>query len=70
MQKVILTFNSITYAIKGRKILSRGGITARLIKVDTELNKSCTYGAEIDASLFLDAVRMLKDAGIDYSVYN
>ena len=70
MAKVIVTFNSVTYALKGRKILSRSGIGARLIKVDAELTKSCTYGLEIDNNLFLDAVRLMKSAGLDYTVYN
>ena len=70
MQKVIITFNSVTYALKGRKSLSRAGVEARLIKVDAELTKGCTYGLEIDNGLFLDAVRVLKDAGLDYKVYN
>ena len=70
MAKVIVTFNSVTYALKGRKILSRSGIGARLIKVDTELARSCTYGLEVDNNLFLDTVRLLKSAGLDYTVYN
>ena len=70
MQKVIVTFNSVTYALKGRKLLSRADIESRLIKVDTELTRSCTYGLEIDNNLFLDAIRILKTAGIDYRVYN
>lgn len=70
MSKVILTFNSVTYALKGRKTLTRSGIGAKLIKVEGELNHGCTYGIEIDNRVFLDAIRELKNSGITYSVYN
>lgn len=70
MRKVIITFNSVTYALKGRKVLSRSGIAGRLIKIDTMLTKGCTYGLEIDNNLFLDAIRILKTAGLEYTFYN
>ena len=70
MAKTIFTFDSVTYALKGRKTLTRAGIQARLIKVAAELTRGCTYGIEIENSFFLDAVRVLKNAGISYSLYN
>ena len=70
MTKIILTFSSVTYALKGRKILTRAAIGAKLVKIEAELARGCTYGIEIENRFFLDAVQELKNAGISYSVYN
>ena len=70
MPKIIVTFNSITYALKGRKILTRAGIVSKLIKVDSDLTGGCTYGVEIEDRYYFDAIGALKNAGINYSVHN
>ena len=70
MPKIIVTFNSITYALKGRKILARADIVSKLVKVDSNLTNGCTYGVEIDDRHYFDAIGALKNASINYSIYN
>ena len=71
MNKNIITFESVTYAIKARKILSRANISSKLIKTDSlSLSAGCTHGLEISASSFLDAVKLLRDNNIEYSVFD
>lgn len=71
MNKTTITVGSVTYAIKVRKLLERAGVKSKLIKVDSSKTKSgCTYGIELQPSFFYDAVNVLKNNGISYSVYN
>ena len=70
MGKNIITFASVTYAIKARKLLNRAGVSAKLVKVSAELTKGCTHGVEIFESSFFDTINILKTAGIEYSVYS
>ena len=70
MGKIIITFDSVTYAHKARKLLTRSGINAKLVKVSAEMSKGCTYGIEILSSVFFDTVNELKKSEINYSVYN
>lgn len=65
--KIILTVGSITYAIKARKLLNRKNIPSKLIKID-EL-KGCAYGIQIEDTQLLSAVSVLKENGIQYSLY-
>ena len=66
-----LTVGSVTYAIKVRKLLERAGVKSKLVKVDSSKSKSgCTYGIQLQREHFYDAVNILKNNGIDYSVYN
>ena len=70
MGKIIITFTSVTYAIKARKMLAKEGINAKLVKVGDENRRGCTHGIEIKNSEFLTAVGALRNLGIEYSVYN
>lgn len=71
MNTTTLTVGSVTYAIKVRKLLERAGVKSKLIKVDSSKSKSgCTYGIQLQSALFYDAVNILKNNGISYSVYN
>ena len=70
MIRVIITFGSVTYALKARKLLSKSGINAKLVKVSAEYTRGCTHGVEIPDDAFFDSINVLKNAGIDYSVYS
>ena len=70
MNTTIITVGSVTYAIKVKKLLERSGIRSKLIKVESSTSPiGCTYGIKIESSLFYDAVALLRNQGIDYSVY-
>ena len=65
-----ITVDSVTYAVKAKKILERRGIRCKLIKVNaSSANKGCSYGISIASSHFYDAVLVLKNNGIVYSVH-
>jgi hypothetical protein len=66
-----ITVGSVTYAIKVKKLLERAGIRSNLIKVDaSRSSKGCTYGIKINTAFFYDAVSIMKNHGINYSVYS
>ena len=68
MDNTTLTVGSITYAIKARRLLLHAGIRARTIKLVTEEGGGCVHGIVIPSSRFLDAVVILKENGISYSL--
>lgn len=71
MKKTTVTLDSVTYAIKLRKLLSRAKIKSRLIKVsDGAKMGGCAHGVEFDEEYFYDAVVIMKENGINYSLYN
>ncbi len=70
MNTSIFTVGSVTYAVKARKILSRAGISSRLVKVDGGKSRhGCTYGIEFAEEDLLAAVMELKRNGIAYEKY-
>ena len=68
MNTVTIKVSSITYAIKAKKLFERAGIKASLIKDSSGGANGCTYGVTIYSSFFYDAVSILKNYGIEYSV--
>ena len=69
MKKSIITFNSITYAIKARKLLSREAVKTKLIKLDsTGEEGGCKYGLEISSAELYFAVSILRNAELEYRV--
>ena len=68
MNKRTITFGSVTYAHKARRLLAQVGITARLIKLDATISKNgCTHGIEFAAEDFYKVVLELKKVGINYN---
>ncbi len=68
MNTVTIKVSSVTYAIKAKKLFERAGIKAALIKDSSEASKGCAYGVNINSSFLYDAVSILKNYGIEYSV--
>ena len=69
LKKSIITFNSITYAIKARKLLSREDVSSKLIKLDpTRDDDGCKYGLEISIEKLFTAISLLRNADFDYKV--
>lgn len=70
MNKTIVTVGSVTYAIKARNLLSRGGVRSKLVKVESKKSKNgCTHGVEFNTVDFYRAVVILKENNLSYSVY-
>lgn len=71
MENTTLILGSVTYAVKARRLLARSGINARLIKLSgKETADGCSHGIELASSRFFEAVVILKENGIAYSLYN
>ena len=69
MNTTVLTLGSVTYAIKGRKLLMRAGINSKLVKVSGgTVGAGCNHGLEISSDDFYSAVSVLRAAGVAYSV--
>lgn len=69
MNKIIITTESVTYAIKARRLLFSVGIPSKLIKIDASLSeRGCTHGVMISERDFLSAAKILRDNGLNYSV--
>ena len=70
MNNITVTVSSVTYAIKLKKVLSRGGIQSRLVKVEDKKGMlGCLNGVTISKNDFLAAVVIMKENGIAYSIY-
>jgi hypothetical protein len=71
LNKTTLSFASITFAQKARRILGGESIPSELIKIDTKRTSSgCTYGLQIDSKSYLNAIGLLRARGIPYSTVN
>ena len=69
MNNVIVSVGAVTYAIKLKKLLLRYGIQARLVKIDGD-GQGCTHGIEIPGEKYYQAVVIMKENNISYSVKN
>lgn len=69
MKKITVTVGAVTYAIKARNLLSRGGIRSKLVKIDSSASSpGCTHGLEISENDLYDLAALLREHGIGYSV--
>ena len=70
MNNTTITVGSVTYAMKARRLLLHSGIKSRLTKLLSEkAYGGCTHGIIIPTARFFDAVVILKNASIPYSIY-
>lgn len=67
MKKLLLTVESITYAMKTRKLLGASGIRSEVVKVDST-DTGCTHAVEIAYGDLMSATRILRDHGIYFNV--
>ena len=71
MNKTVITLSSVTYAMKLANQLRRKNIEAEVVKVDSSKTKNgCTYGVKIQMKDIYEAVNILKQLEIPYSLYN
>lgn len=65
MQKAMIMLSSVTYAIRGQKLLEREGIRSTVKKIARSLQANgCGYGLEINAADLDTAVNTINSAGI------
>ena len=66
MNNIIITVDSVTYAIKLKKMLSRQGIQSNLVKIEDKQGIiGCMHGVKISEKDFLSAVLIMKENGIN-----
>ena len=66
---ITIGLKSMTYAMKVKKILQRNGISASIVKIGiSNKDNGCAYGLNINRAYLFDAIRLLKEAGIEYSL--
>lgn len=64
----IVTFATLTHAMKARKYLGKAGLKSKLIKLDsTKTVMGCTYGLEFNSKDVYDVISILRRNGIDYN---
>ncbi len=69
MDGVRFTFASFTYANKAKKILSRGNIKSKLVKLGTDDGAGgCTHGLIVEREYFYAAIGILRREKIAYKV--
>ena len=69
MDNTTITVGSVTYAIKARRLLTSAGIKARTVKLSGDGGSlGCVHGIVVASSRFFDAVVILKENGIEYSL--
>ena len=63
----ILILKSETYAYKGKKLLSRMRISARIIKTVDE-NNGCVFGITVKKDDIFRVIQIFRNNGIDYKL--
>jgi hypothetical protein len=70
LNKTTITVASATYAAKTQRLLSRNGIPSKLVKMNDSTKNGCAYGLLISSLQLFEAIVILKENGIPYSVHN
>ena len=68
MKTTSITLGGVTAATKAKSILSSNGVRAKLIKFSS-LKKGCNYGLSIKEGDLYETARILRSAGIEYTLY-
>lgn len=70
INKIILSIGSITYATKAKKLLLKRGVLAEVVKTDFyKKSEGCSFGIVIAYRNFYEAVGILRENNISYTVY-
>lgn len=65
----IVTFATITHAMKAKKALGKVGLKSKLVKLDsTKTRHGCSYGLEFNSKYLYDVIAALKRDNIEYNL--
>lgn len=67
MSKTVFVLDSVSYAIKLRRLLSRENIKSDLVKFVTH-EHGCTHGVEVSGLDFYRVIVILKENNISYRI--
>ena len=59
MRVATVTFKSLTYAQKTKKLLSKSNIQSRIIKLREDTLGGCAYGLEFDEKYYLTVISIM-----------
>ena len=69
MSKKLFYIGSVTYAMKGRKLLEAAGIPTKILhNPPDKMHRGCGYGLEISDAHLMEAAAIFKSAAIRYEV--
>ena len=68
MNAITVTFPTVTYATKAKKVLARVGIHSKLIKIGGGASGGCVYALRIESTSHYDLAYEFKNSGIPYSI--
>ena len=69
MGEEVIGLNSMTYAMKAKRVLYRSGIRSEVIKINhLNINSGCTYGIKIKSVQLLSVVAVLRSENIPYTL--
>jgi len=66
LKTTLLTVESVTQAVRAKRLLARHGLRAKLVK-NNSINRGCVYTLEIRAADLLFAASLLRAEGISYT---
>ena len=69
LENTTITVGSVTYAMKARRLLLHAGIRAKTVRILPEGKRGCNHALIIPSSRFFDAVVILKENAIPYSLH-
>ena len=68
MNYVILTMKSMTYAMKGQRLLSRFNINSRIVYLNpAQTQRGCAYGLEVNRQNLDQAIDILDKGKVKFS---
>ena len=68
MYYVILTMKSMTYAMKGQRLLSRFNINSRIVYLNpAQTKRGCAYGLEVNRQNLDQAIDILDKGKVKFS---
>lgn len=70
LKSTTVTFASLTYANKAKRMLQKRGIDCQIVRLNGRNSlHGCTFGIEIPDAEFYNAILLLKNEQIYYGVY-
>ena len=67
MSKIFITFASVHYALRARRVLERAGVTAELLPVPRDIDLSCGQCLHMPAAALEKALALLQRQSVPWS---
>lgn len=67
MNKIFITFASVHYALRARRVLERAGVQAELLPTPRDIDLSCGQCLRMSAAVTEKALALLRRQGVPWS---